>query len=163
MEIKKLSISFEEYSSPDELNAADRELLEQSMKACELAYAPYSSFRVGAAVRLLNGQVITGNNQENASYPLGLCAERVALFYSQAHFSGTAVDAIAIYAFAAEFSLKQPVTPCGACRQVIAEYEQRHNNKIRIIMGNGHGMVQIVNGAESLLPLAFYMEELKKH
>ena len=80
MEIKKLSISFEEYSSPDELKAADRELLEQSMKACELAYAPYSSFRVGAAVRLLNGQVITGNNQENASYPLGLCAERVALF-----------------------------------------------------------------------------------
>jgi cytidine deaminase len=133
------------------------------MMASKLAYAPYSSFRVGAAIRLADGKIMTGNNQENASYPCGLCAERVALFYAQAQYPATPVEAIAIFAIASEFHLKQPVTPCGACRQVIAEYEQRHQKKIRIIMGNGNGMVCIVDGAESLLPFTFYLEELKKH
>lgn len=163
MDIKKLSISYEEYGSLEELQASDRDLLEQSMKSTEFAYSPYSSFRVGAAIRLADGRIVTGNNQENAAYPLGLCAERVALFYAQSQFPDTAVDAIAIFAYASEFNLNQPITPCGACRQVIAEYEKRHNHRIRLIMGNGHGMVQIVTGAENLLPLTFYLEELKKH
>ena len=162
MEIKKISLIVEEYDSPDELNAPDRELLENAVRASQTAYAPYSSFRVGAALRLSDGQIILGNNQENAAYPSGLCAERVALFYAQAHFPAEAVEAIAIYANATDFTLRQPVTPCGACRQVIAEYEHRHKVKTRILMSNGNGKVQVVNGAGNLLPLMFYLEELKK-
>jgi cytidine deaminase len=162
MRIRHLSISFEEYDSREDLNGSDRELLNRAMESCENAYPPYSSFHVGAAVRLSGGLIITGNNQENAAYPSGLCAERVALFYAQAQYPDVAVEAIAIYARPTGFTLKHPVTPCGACRQVIAEYEHRHGNKTRIIMGNGDGAVQVVEGAEALLPLMFYLEELKK-
>ena len=153
----------EDYASAEELDTPDRDLLAKAVQASDTAYSPYSSFRVGAAVRLADGQIIIGNNQENAAYPSGLCAERVALFYAQASYPGLAVDAIAIYANSSDFKLQKPVTPCGACRQVIAEYEHRHNVKTRIIMANGSGEVQAVNGAENLLPLMFYLEELKKH
>jgi len=162
MELKKITCQFEEYASLAELNPADRDLITHAIKASEKTYSPYSSFRVGAAVRLSCGNIVTGNNQENAAYPSGLCAERVALFYAQSQFPGSAVESIAIYASTEEFTMEKPVTPCGACRQVMAEYEFRHQCKARIIMANGNGPVLIVNGIESLLPLAFYLEELKK-
>ena len=163
MDIKRIVLEVEEYASQAELPARDQELLDQAILASHSSYSPYSSFRVGSAVRLGNGLVVSGNNQENAAYPSGLCAERVALFYAQAHHPDEPVDAIAIFANSLEFKLEKPVTPCGSCRQVIAEYEHRHDRKARIIMANGDGSVQVVNGAENLLPLMFYLEELKKH
>ncbi|MFO7615183.1 MAG: cytidine deaminase [Bacteroidales bacterium] len=162
MELKKITYQYEEYASLAELSPADRDLINHAIQASEQTYSPYSSFRVGAAVRLSHGNIVTGNNQENAAYPSGLCAERVALFYAQSQFPESAVESIAIYASTEDFTMEKPVTPCGACRQVMAEYEFRHQCKARIIMANGNGQVQIVDGIENLLPLAFYLEELKK-
>jgi len=157
-----IKIRVEEYAGCEELNASDRVLLEQASKASETSYSPYSSFQVGAAVRLANDETISGSNQENAAYPSGLCAERVALFYAQAKFPDVPVTSIAIYARSKEFKLDKPVTPCGSCRQVMAEYENRHSHKIRVIMGNGDGLVQVIEGIENLLPLMFMLEKLKK-
>ncbi|MCK9398957.1 MAG: cytidine deaminase [Bacteroidales bacterium] len=162
MDIKQISVRVEEFTSLKELNNSDRELLEQATQASETSYSPYSAFRVGSAVRLTNGIVISGNNQENAAYPSGICAERVALFYAQAQFPDVSVDAIAIFARSNEFKLDKPVTPCGACRQVMAEYENRHGRKMRVIMGNEDGQIQILEGMENLLPLMFMLEKLKK-
>jgi cytidine deaminase len=159
---RKISIVVEEFTSLTELSKSDRDLLEQATLASETAYSPYSGFQVGAAVRLDNGMVISGNNQENAAYPSGLCAERVALFFAQAQFPGIPVEAIAIFARSEEFALEKPVTPCGSCRQVMAEYENRHGRKMRVIMGNGDGKAQIIEGIENLLPLMFMLEKLKK-
>jgi cytidine deaminase len=158
---RKISITLDEYSSMDELLPADRELLEQAQLASKTAYAPYSSFQVGAAVRLTDGSLFRGSNQENAAYPSGQCAERVALFYAQSQAPDVPVDAIAVYAHSNEFKLDEPVTPCGSCRQVMAEYENRHARKIRIIMGNS-GSIRIINGIEGLLPLMFMLEKLKR-
>jgi cytidine deaminase len=159
---KIIQINVEEFSSFEELNPNDFELLEEATRAAETSYSPYSSFSVGAAVRLANGRVFRGSNQENAAYPSGMCAERVALFFAQAECPEIAAESIAIYASSSEFKLDQPVTPCGSCRQVIAEHEARHHRKIRIIMGNNNSHVQIVEGIESLLPLMFMLEKLKK-
>lgn len=159
---RKIVIKVDEYGSFNELNPSDRELLEQAIIASETSYSPYSSFRVGAAVRMGNGEIITGSNQENAAYPSGLCAERVAMFYAQSRFPDIHLATIAVYASTEEFRLDHPVTPCGACRQVMAEYENRHGKKIRVIMGGANGLVQIVEGIDSLLPLMFTMEKLKK-
>ena len=159
---KHITIKIEEYSSPDELSMADRTLLEEAVKASKTSYSPYSTFHVGAAVRLANGEVISGSNQENAAYPSGLCAERVVLFFAQARFPEIAAEALAVYADSDEFKLDKPVTPCGSCRQVIAEHESRHGNKVRVIMGGANGFVQVTEGIESLLPLTFMLEQLKK-
>jgi cytidine deaminase len=159
---RTIQINVEEFSSFEELNRKDLELLQEATKAAETSYSPYSSFSVGAAVRLANGQVFKGSNQENAAYPSGMCAERVALFYAQAACPDVPAESIAIFASSSEFKLEQPVTPCGSCRQVIAENESRHHSKIRIIMGNNNSHVQIVEGIESLLPLMFMLEKLKK-
>jgi cytidine deaminase len=157
-----INIRIEEFNSAEELNVPDRILLEQASKASETSYSPYSSFQVGAAVRLANDEIISGSNQENAAYPSGLCAERVALFYAQAKFPDVPVLAIAIYARSQEFKLDKPITPCGSCRQVMAEYENRHRHKMRVVMGNGDGLVQVITGIENLLPLMFMLEKLKK-
>ena len=162
MDIKQISIRVEEYSSLIELDKADGELLEQAILASETAYSPYSTFQVGAAVLLSGGMVIKGNNQENAAYPSGLCAERVALFFAQSQYPDIPIDSIAIFAKSKEFKLDKPVTPCGSCRQVMAEYENRHGRKLRVIMANGDGLVQIVEGMENLLPLMFMLEKLRK-
>jgi cytidine deaminase len=157
-----ISIKIEEFNSPEELTADDRELLNCAIKASDSSYSPYSHFRVGAAVRLANGELMSASNQENAAYPSGLCAERVVLFYAQAKYPDIAAEAIAVYAKSDDFMLDAPVTPCGACRQVLAEHENRHGNKIRVIMGGANGFVQITDGIESLLPLMFQLDQLKK-
>lgn len=159
---RSITIKIEEYNSPAELGAADRELLDLAVKATETSYSPYSSFSVGAAVRLTNGELLSASNQENAAYPSGLCAERVVLFYAQSKFPDVAAEDIAVYAKSDDFRLTQPVTPCGACRQVMAEHENRHGNKIRVIMGGANGFVQITEGIENLLPLMFQLDQLKK-
>jgi len=157
-----INIKIEEFNSPEELLAADRELLDLAIRATGSSYSPYSSFKVGAAARLATGQILSGSNQENAAYPSGLCAERVVLFYAQAQFPDVPVEAIAIYAMSDDFRLDKPVTPCGSCRQVMAEHENRHGRKLRVIMGGANGLVQVMEGIESLLPLMFMMEKLKK-
>lgn len=159
---RTLSIAFKEYASAKELEQADIELLEKAWGAAELAYAPYSRFYVGAALRLENGEVITGNNQENSAYPSGLCAERVAVFSASSHFPGVAIDTIAIVAKTEIFKLDNPVTPCGGCRQVLAEYENLSGKPIRVIMQGKNGTLWIVEGVNNLLPLMFEGDLLKK-
>jgi cytidine deaminase len=159
---RKIAIVVQEFSSFEELNPTDQELLQEATAASDTSYSPYSSFSVGAAVRMATGKIFRGSNQENAAYPSGMCAERVALFYAQSECPDIPVEAVAIFARSSEFKLDQPVTPCGSCRQVMAEHESRHHKKIRIIMGNNNSHIQIVDGIESLLPLMFIMEKLKK-
>ena len=159
---KRIVIKVDEYGSFDELDPVDRNLLEHAIKATETSYSPYSSFRVGAALRLANGEIMCGSNQENAAYPSGLCAERVVLFHAQSRYPDVPAEALAVYACSEDFKLDNPVTPCGACRQVMAEHESRHRRKMRVIMGGANGMVQITDGIENLLPLTFMLDKLKK-
>ncbi len=160
MKEREWKTTFSIYDSPGELNHADRDLLEAAVKACDSAWAPYSGFRVGAAVLLENGQVVTGSNQENAAYPSGLCAERVALFAAGSRFPGHKILAIAVTALKAESGTRHPVTPCGACRQVMLEYEQRYGSDIRLIMLPDHHSILISGSAKNLMPLAFNAESM---
>ncbi len=159
MRTKELRIFVYEYASVDELSEADRQLVIAAREAAGDAYAPYSRFCVGAAVRLENGVIIKGNNQENAAYPIGLCAERVALFYANANNPGLAVDALAITALKHGELVVEPVKPCGSCRQAMMEVECRFQKPFRIIL-DGRSRLQVFDGADSLLPFAFRPESL---
>lgn len=146
----------------EELSLEDSALVEAAKKACATAYAPYSNFHVGAAVALENGVVVCGSNQENAAYPSGTCAERCALFYANATYPTVAVRALAIAATDAEGAFTiAPIAPCGACRQVLLEAEQRFGKPIRILLC-GAQQVVIVESALSLLPLQFDAQVLNK-
>lgn len=147
-------------STPNEYNAKEAELIEAAKKATQKAYAPYSNYNVGAAVLLANGEIIVGNNQENAAYPSGLCAERTALFYANATYPDIAVVSVAIAAYTQGDYTKDVCVPCGSCRQVFVEIEQRHNQKIKILMC-GRDKVYEVDSIEALLPLSFGKESLK--
>lgn len=162
MKTKEIRIFIEEYAEEDQLAEKDQLLLTHATQAMKSSYAPYSEFHVGAALMLDNDHIVSGSNQENAAYPSGLCAERVALFYAKSTFPEAVVNRIAITAFADHFDMDKPVTPCGACRQVLAETEKRQGAPIRIIMKGASGMTQIVDGIENLLPLMFHEEKLKK-
>lgn len=157
-----ITITYHEYSSADELDTADKALLGEARNAMKSAYAPYSTYHVGAAVRLQNGEIITGNNQENAAYPSGLCAERVALFYASSQYPDIPVESIAIAAKAKYYDISAPVTPCGSCRQVMAETENRFHNQLRLIMSGENGKIIVVKGVKNILPLMFHADELKK-
>jgi cytidine deaminase len=128
-------------------------LLEAAGKAARSAYAPYSGFRVGAAIRLANGQVVPGSNQENAAYPGGLCAERVAAFHAAHAYPGERFEAVAVAAFRDD--RPQPAAPCGSCRQVLLEYEYRHGQDVRLIMKEAGGGIVVVPSIRSLLPFSF--------
>ena len=159
---KEFRISIEEYARMQELPQEDRQLMELAEAAIEDAYAAYSHYRVGAALRLSNGEVFTGNNQENAAYPSGLCAERVAMFYAKSQYPEESIETVAIAAKADHFTIKEAVAPCGACRQVMAEYQNQQNNPIRVIMKGEEGPVLAVGSVNTLLPLMFHAEELKR-
>jgi len=156
-----ISSTIEEYADANELSAEDQELLRSARKAGESAYAPYSSFHVGAAVRLENGTIHIGNNQENVAYPSGLCAERVALFHVGAVYPEIAVTSIAITCSSTRFSVDQPLSPCGSCRQVMAESERRYGKPMRILLAGETGSVYVISGIKDLLPLSFEAEALK--
>ena len=143
------------FSDRAQLPVKETDLLEVAQEAAQHAYAPYSHFKVGAAILLKNGHIISGNNQENAVYPSGMCAERVALFYASAQFPETPIEKIAITAIGNEKEIGQPVPPCGSCRQAILEYETKFNHPIEIIMAGEKGEVFIVPSAAALLPLSF--------
>ena len=153
----KLTIvaELEVYKSIKDLTSKDAELLVAAKKMVKTAYAPYSEFHVGAAVLLENGEIIAGNNQENAAYPSGLCAERVALFYAGSQYPTIAIKTIAISVKSKNVIISEPLSPCGGCRQVIAEYENKFEKPIRIIMSGEKGQIYIANSIESLLPLMF--------
>lgn len=134
-------------------------LLSAAREAAHKAYAPYSRFRVGAAAALANGEIVTGSNQENASYPCGLCAERVTLFAANAHYPGTRVTHLLIYAETDEGPLRTPITPCGACRQVIIEKENIQKAPINILLAGVDTIYNIASAAQ-LVPLSFIPESL---
>ena len=138
----------------DELSVADRELIEQAMKATDNAYAEYSHFYVGAALRLANGRIVIGANQENAAFPSGLCAERTAVFSAQANFPDQSIEALALVARNDNGLIDNPVTPCGACRQVLLEAERRAGSDIEVLLYGTEG-IYIVRNIKDLLPLGF--------
>lgn len=146
------SVKHTQYS---ELNLLDRTLVDKAVAMTDVAYAPYSGFLVGAAVQLRNGVVLGGCNQENASYPLCMCGERVALYNAAANYPNQSVDTLAIVARNPKKKLTQPVSPCGACRQVIAEYESRYGSDIRIILKGETDDVIIFDTIKELLPYGF--------
>lgn len=148
------------YEDASGLGEADAALLEDARKATDLAYAPYSSFRVGAALRLVTGAVITGANQENASFPAGLCAERVALATAASRFPGTAPETLAVSFDYQGGASDHPISPCGICRQSLAEWEHRFRCRIRIVLGGQRGKVFVIESASALLPLSFSRDDL---
>lgn len=162
MKVRKINISIEEYESGELLADWEEKLVNEAENAIGGSYAPYSEFHVGAVAQLNNGELIKGANQENAAYPSGLCAERVTLFHAKSKYPDSVVEALAISASADHFTVDHPIMPCGACRQVIAEVENRQNKKIRIIMRGQAGKTQIIDGIENLLPLMFKEEKLKR-
>jgi cytidine deaminase len=158
-----LKITLTEYESLDELDSDDRRLFKAASDAATKAYAPYSRFCVGAAVLLDNDTIVTGNNQENISYPSGLCAERIAIFTAASNYPDVPVKAIAIAASHSNPGNMTALTPCGACRQVLAEYEMRYRRPIRVIMMAEKGKILISDNIGNLLPYPFNAEELKKN
>ncbi len=154
MTSKEIKIAYQEYGSLDELAPKDRELVEASIKATEGSYAPYSRFNVGAAVRLDSGEIVQGANQENAAYPSGLCAERTAMFYASATHPDCAMTSIAISAAQEGVLCENPVTPCGACRQVMAQYQTKGGRPMSIILVGGKKIWKFEK-VDDLLPLIF--------
>ena len=152
---KKISFDVIVHQSIDELSEDDKLLMSAAVRARKKAYAPYSNFFVGASILLENNEIVEGNNQENASYPSGLCAERVAIFYAGANFPNVQIKTIAISAAALKHEVTEPVAPCGNCRQAISEYEFKQSSPIRILlMGESGGVVECSSIAD-LLPLGF--------
>lgn len=150
------------YPSVDELDEVSLQLHLAAKTALKNAYAPYSEFKVGAALLLENGEIILGNNQENAAYPSGLCAERVAFFAAGANHPGVKIMAAAIVAGSEKYEVTEPVSPCGACRQVMAEYETKQKLAIPVIFSGETGSIFKVDAVGDLLPLKFNGSFLKK-
>lgn len=149
-----LTISYTEIDNLNELQEWERKLIELAKSALSSSYSPYSHFRVGAAVLLENGEVVQGSNQENGAYPSGLCAERVALFYAGSKFPGVPIKAMAVAASTAEGFTVNPISPCGACRQVMLEYQQISNKPYSLYMV-GQSKIIRVDDIKFLLPFSF--------
>lgn len=152
--------AYEVYENSAELNDSDAKLLQLARQITAKAYAPYSKFYVGAAALLANGEILLGTNQENASYPVGICAERVLLGTAATLHPDVAVTAMAVSFNTAKEKSDHPISPCGMCRQSLLEYETRFKHPIRLIMGGMEGPVHVVGAAKQLLPFAFTSEEL---
>ena len=151
----KITTAYIRYNNLDELDDSERHLMDSAIKARKKAYAPYSHFNVGAAVLLNNGKVVTGSNQENAAYPSGMCAERVAVFSAGATYPNASILKIAISARSTLKQVHEPVAPCGACRQTIAEYEFKQETPIEMLFMGETGDIIKVESLKSLLPLGF--------
>lgn len=150
---RKIALHYLQHSSWASMPKEDRELLELAVKAAKNAYAPYSKFMVGAALRLEDGHIVPGSNQENASFPAGICAERTALHAALSVLPKATVESIAIVV--PKVRGQKPVTPCGICRQALVEQERRQKGPIRLLMGVVKGPVIETFSAETLLPLSF--------
>ena len=162
MQKRNISISFDEYNSLDELNSQDQILCTEAKKAMSNSHSPYSGFRVGVAVQLESGRIVYGSNQENVAYPSGLCAERVALFLIGTTYPDDKILSMAITAQTAHFLIKEPVTSCGACLQVMAEYEKKQSHPINVLFYCLNGAIIRTTGIKTLLPFAFEETRLQK-
>jgi cytidine deaminase len=162
MQKRNISISFDEYNSLDELNSQDQILCIEAKKAMSNSHSPYSGFRVGVAVQLESGRIVYGSNQENVAYPSGLCAERVALFMIGTTYPDDKILSMAITAQTAHFLIKEPVTSCGACLQVMAEYEKKQSHPINVLFYCLNGAIIRTTGIKTLLPFAFEETRLQK-
>ncbi|ANH60111.1 cytidine deaminase [Dokdonia donghaensis] len=155
MEKIKIESFLDVYSSKDEIPETISSLMDEAFAARERAYAPYSNFLVGAAILLDNGEVVTGNNQENACYPAGLCAERTAIFYASSQYPDAKMLTMAITARARDKETIDPIPPCGVCRQAIAEYEIKQEAPIELYFMGEKGKVVKSASLENILPLLF--------
>ena len=151
---KEIKISYMEYDSIEQMNPEDRELAQAAINATKHSYAPYSKFNVGAAVMLEDGEIITGSNQENAAYPSGLCAERTAMFYASANRPDKAMTKIAVAAGQDGKLSDSPATPCGACRQVMAQYQTKGGRNMEIILVGGKKIWKFEK-VDDILPFIF--------
>ena len=151
---KSITIRYKEYDIHNSEAAEACELLKYAIQATDTAYAPYSDFHVGAAVKLENGTIVTGSNQENVAYPSGLCAERVALFTASAQHPGKTIKSIAIVARNPQGQLVE-ASPCGACRQVMAEVQTRQKSPLQVITYIGNDRIRIIDRVDDLLPFLF--------
>ena len=151
----RIEINFEVFESISELPNSIQILMNKAHEARENAYAPYSNFKVGAALQLDSGEIISGNNQENAAYPSGLCAERVAIFHAGATHPNATISTMAISAKSLKNKVTSPVAPCGACRQVLAEYEVKQDAFIAVYFMGETGKIVKANSIKELLPLIF--------
>ena len=161
MNKEEYQFTYEVYNSVEELNEQDAWLVNEAREVTAAAYAPYSNFNVGAVAKLVNGEIVAGTNQENASYPVGICAERVLLSSAATLYPNIAIDTIAISYNNNNGESSHPISPCGMCRQSLVEYEERMKQPIRLILSGMEGKVIIVQKANSLLPLSFGSVDLK--
>ena len=149
------------FENSDELSEADAVLLEAARDVTTKAYAPYSNFFVGAVARLQNGETISGTNQENASYPVSICAERVLLSAASVLHNNVPIETMAISYRSERNESNKPVSPCGMCRQALREYEDRTHHPIRLILSGITGKVFIIDNVSDILPFSFGGEDLK--
>jgi len=159
MKQRAYTVRLLEYDGPDELSQEQQKLVQSAMEAARTAYAPYSGYQVGAAVLLGNGETVAGSNQENAAYPSGLCAERVAIFYAGARYPEVLVRSIAIAAIREGSFQEDPVAPCGGCRQVLYEKETQGKAPMEVIL-YGSRKIQVIKQVADLLPLPFQLGDL---
>ena len=153
--MKKIDINVQvQFCKMEELSADEQRLVQLAIKATENSYAPYSRFCVGAGIRLENGLEIMGANQENAAFPSGLCAERTAIFGAQAQYPDQHIEALAIAAKNADGLMAKPVSPCGSCRQVMLEIEDRYKKPMKVYLYGTEG-IYIIQSVKDLLPLCF--------
>lgn len=160
MEQKALTIEYKVFKNLSELDPTIQKLCEASENALTTAYAPYSNFKVGTAIELEEGKIIQGSNQENVAYPSGLCAERVALFTIGSQFPNAVIKRMAITARTKKFQITTPVTSCGSCLQVMAEFEQKQKSPIQVIFYCLGGEVVVVNSVKDLMPFSFVEDRL---
>ncbi|MES2646115.1 MAG: cytidine deaminase [Bacteroidota bacterium] len=160
--LREIKIPVEEFDNETFLNDADKLLLEKARQSTADAYAPYSGFRVAAAGKLMDGTIVTGTNQENASYPVGICAERTLLSAISAMYPNNKIETIAITYDNPGGDSSNPVAPCGICRQTLAEYEIRNQGPIRLILAGSTGKIILLEKASSLLPLSFSADDMKR-
>lgn len=153
--------SYEVYDSADELEPADAALLNKAKEVTKYSYAPYSRFCVGAAAKLDNGEVVTGTNQENASFPAGICAERVLMSAASSLYPGIPIQTLAVSYHNERGPSASPISPCGICRQSLQEFEQRTGKPIRLLLGGEKGPVYVFPQSSQLLPFAFSADELE--
>ena len=151
---KTIVIQYEEFSSREEMSPKDQALVEAALQAQKGSYSPYSHFQVGAALLLNNGVVVKGANQENIAYPSGLCAERTAMFWAGANYPDVPFDTLAVAGSDNGALCDSPASPCGACRQVMSEYEKKHGQPLKIILV-GDKLIRKFPCVEALLPFIF--------
>ena len=161
MKKETFAIAYEVYDAVEELPEADALLLLKAREAVKLSYAPYSRFYVGTAARLQNGIFVEGSNQENASFPVGICSERVLLSVASSQHPGVPIEAMAVSYRSDLVASNHPISPCGLCRQTLQEYELRLQHPIRMILGGMEGKIWVLPTVSQLLPLSFTGDDLE--